>query len=192
MKENPYVRADIFNVTQAKDGIKLAGKGYWPDMDVKVAYGQRDEVMGTALDDFLSASVMINLPLWQHKRQDKKKAAIMKNHEAAVNSYKNTIQSLPYQIDALVTEINENQRGYRHFVKTLNIQAEQWATSALADYGVGKVEFNTMINAQIRQLQFELKAEKYLYTIYKKRAELETVIGGMIDNHSNWKENNDE
>jgi hypothetical protein len=38
-----------------------------------------------------------------------------------------------------------------------------------------------MINAQIRLLRFELKADNYLYNIYQKRAELEEVLGGILD-----------
>ncbi len=178
---NPMVKAGLFSVDQMKDGIDLARKDYWPDLDVKVAYGHREEVMGEDLADFFSASLVMNLPLWQHKRQGKKLAATMKNHDVAVKSYKNIVDALPFQVDALVTEINETQKSYRHFVDMLIVQAEQWARSSLASYGVGKVEFNTMINAQIRLLRFELQAEKYLYAIYKKRAELEAVLGGPIE-----------
>ena len=60
------------------------------------------------------------------------------------------------------------------------IQAEQWASSALSAYVVNKVEFNTMINAQIRLLRFELKSKQYLFNIYQKRAELEELLGGPL------------
>ena len=66
----------------------------------------------------------------------------------------------------------------------LLVQAEQWARSSLAAYEVGKVEFNTMINAQIMLLRAELKAKRYLYTIYQKLAELEEIIGGPLNTSS--------
>jgi hypothetical protein len=37
-----------------------------------------------------------------------------------------------------------------------------------------------MINAQIRLLRFELQAQKYLFNVYKKRADLEEVLGEPI------------
>jgi len=49
---------------------------------------------------------------------------------------------------------------------------------------VGKVEFNTMINVQIRLLRFELQADRYLFQIYQKRAELEEVLGGPLIEHA--------
>jgi outer membrane protein TolC len=81
-------------------------------------------------------------------------------------------------VDALATEINNTQKNYKLYVDALLVQSEQWAYSSLAAYEVGKVEFNTMINAQILLLRAELQAKRYLYTIYQKLAELEEVLGG--------------
>ena len=66
------------------------------------------------------------------------------------------------------------------FSDALMIQAEQLARSALSAYVVNKVEFNTMINAQMRLLRFELKSKQYLFNIYQKRAELEELLGGPL------------
>jgi hypothetical protein len=49
---------------------------------------------------------------------------------------------------------------------------------------VGKVEFNTMINAKIRVLRFERQAQRYLYSVYQKRAELEEVLGSSLETES--------
>ncbi|HAY38017.1 MAG TPA: hypothetical protein DCY53_00970, partial [Desulfobacteraceae bacterium] len=66
------------------------------------------------------------------------------------------------------------------------VQAEQWSRSSLTAYEVGKVNFNTMINAQIRLLRFELQSENYLFSLYKKRAELEEVLGAsLLSQHPN-------
>jgi len=61
------------------------------------------------------------------------------------------------------------------------VQSEQWAHSSLAAYEVGKVEFNTMVSAQILLLRAELQAKRYLYSIYQKLAELEELIGGPVE-----------
>ena len=50
-------------------------------------------------------------------------------------------------------------------------------------YEVGKVEFNTMINAQIRLLRFELQAQRYLFNIYEKQVELEEILGRFLAFH---------
>jgi len=147
-----------------------------------VAYGQRDEdFTGRDLPDFFSATVTINVPLWAKSRQNKKLAAAKKSHEAAIKSFRNLAASLPYQVDALATEIKDTQKNYKLYVDALLVQSEQWARSSLAAYEVGKVEFNTMVNAQILLLRAELQAKRYLYTIYQKLAELEEVVDGPLE-----------
>lgn len=181
LQENPQLRVKQTEIDIAQVETELAKKDYWPDMDFKLAYGQRDEDRtGRSLPDFVSGQVVINIPLWQKTRQDPKLAATQKAREAAEKSYRNLVKSLPFQVDALITEIRDTQENYKLFTEALLLQADQWARSSQAAYEVGSVEFNTMINAQIRLLQFELKADKYLFNIYKKRAELEEVLGGSI------------
>jgi len=185
LAKNPWLQVRQAKVAQSEVDTKLAKKEYWPDMDFKVAYGQRDEdFTGRNLPDFFSATVTVNLPVWAKSRQNKKLAAAKKSHEAAIKSYRNLVNSLPYQVDALATEIKNTQKNYKLYVDALLVQAEQWARSSLAAYEVGKVEFNTMVNAQILLLRAELQAKRYLYTIYQKLAELEEVIGGPLDENS--------
>jgi outer membrane protein TolC len=179
LKQNPWLRVRQAAVDQASVEIKLALKDYWPDMDFKLAYGQRDDSQtGQDRADFVSASVMIKVPLWLRERQDRKLAASRKNYEAKIKSYQNLIETLPHRVDSVFTDILRTQENYRLFSSALILQAGQWARSSLSAYRVDKVEFNTMINAQIRLLRFELKAKRYLFNIYKKRAELEEVLGG--------------
>ena len=179
LTSNPWLWLRQAKVAQSEVEIKLAKKEYWPDMDFKVAYGQRDEdFTGRDLPDFFSATVTVNLPVWAKSRQNKKLAASKKSHDAAIKSYRNLAVSLPYQVDILATEIKNTQKNYKLYVDALLVQSEQWAHSSLAAYEVGKVEFNTMINAQILLLRAELQSKRYLYTIYQKLAELEEVLGG--------------
>jgi len=182
LRKNPWLRVRQFEVDRAAVDIDLARKDYWPDMDFIVAYGQRDEdFTGRDLPDLFSASVVVNIPLWQKNRQDKNLGAKQKNYEAVTMSYENLTKSLPYRIDALATDIRDTQENYRLFSDALLLQAEQWARSSLSAYVVDKVEFNTMINAHIRLLRFELKAKQYLFNIYQKRAELEEIVGGPLE-----------
>ena len=185
LAKNPWLQVRQAKVAQSELETELAKKEYWPDMDFKVAYGQRDDdPSGGNRPDFFSATVTINVPLWAKTRQNKKLAATKKSHEAAIKSYRNLVESLPYQVDALASEIKNTQKNYKLYVDALLVQSEQWAHSSLAAYEVGKVEFNTMLSAQIRLLRAELQAKRYLYTIYQKLAELEELLGGPLDKTS--------
>jgi hypothetical protein len=122
----------------------------------------------------------MKVPFWHKTRQDKKLAATREKHQATLRRYQDLATSLPHGVDALANEIRSLQQNYRLFKDALIIQAAQWAQSALLAYEVGKLEFNTMINAQMRLLRIELTTDKYLFGIYKKRAELEEMIGGPL------------
>ena len=183
MKHNPQLRIHQVGIYQALIDIELAQKDYLPDMDFKLTYGQRDSGQkGANWADFLSASVVMNVPLWHKTRQDKKLAATREKHQAAVSLYQNLATRLPYQVDRLVTEIQSIQENYRLFTDALIVQAAQLAQSSLSAYEVGKLEFNTMINAQMRLLQIELMADRHLYSIYEERAELEELMGRSLEN----------
>ena len=178
LKTNPWLKIKLAEIDQASVEVELAEKDYWPDMDFKVAYGQRDENEdGQDRANFLSTSVVINIPLWQKTRQDKKLGATKLRHKAASQAYQNLVNILPHKIDALVSDIRNLQKNYKLITDALIVQAEQWVRSSLTAYEVGKVNFNTTINAQIRLLRFELQSENYLFSLYKKRAELEEVLG---------------
>jgi outer membrane protein TolC len=181
LKMNPWLKVKQAEIELANVEIELARKDYWPDLDFKVAYGQREEDFNDRdLPDFISTSVVMNIPLWKNTRQDKKLEATKFSHQAALQSYQNLAKGLPHRIDALVTDIRNIRNNYRLITDALIVQAEQWARSSLSAYEVGKVEFNTMINAQIRLLRFELQSDNYLFSLYKKRAELKELLGAPI------------
>lgn len=181
MKQHPWLHVRQAEIGQATIEIQLAQKDYLPDMDFKLAYGQRDtSYKGPNWGDFVSATVVMNVPLWHKARQDKKLAATREKHQATLRRYQNLAISLPHEVDALANEIRSLQENHRLFKDALIIQAAQWAQSALLAYEVGKLEFNSMLHAQMRLLRIELTADKYLFDIHKKRAELEEIIGGPL------------
>lgn len=182
LEENPEVAVRKTEIRIADIEVELARKAFWPDFDVQLAYGQREEDRtGRDLPDFVSGTVMLNIPVWQGTRQRPKLAAALKTLAAARQSHQALLAALPHRIDALGAEIQDTQRNYRLFKDALLLQAEQWARSSMSAYEVGSVEFSTMIAARLQQLRFELQADRYLFEVYKSRAELEKVVGGAID-----------
>jgi outer membrane protein, heavy metal efflux system len=178
MADNPELAAQRARIARAETGIQLARKGYYPDFDVKVAYGQRDRLeTGQDSPDFFSASVMMSVPIWYRKKQDKNLSSARLAHEAARDAYRNLALSLPHQADALATEMTDATARFRLYVDRLIPQAKEWDRSATQGYQVNKVNFTTMIAARTRVLQFELKAQWYRFTFFQKRAQLEALIG---------------
>jgi outer membrane protein TolC len=181
VSENPGLAARMLEIHIADIEVELSRKDFWPDFDFKFAYGQRDEDRtGRSLPDFVSGSVVMNIPLWQETRQRPKLDAALQARSAASHSHRSLLAALPHRVNSLVVEIRNTQQNYELFKNALVLQAEQWARSSLSAYEVGSVEFNTMIEARVQKLRFDLQADHYLYNIYKNCAELETVLGGAL------------
>ena len=181
LEYNPMLRVRQADIDRALVNIDLARKNYYPDMDFNVAYGQRDEDRtGRDLPDFVSASVVVNLPLWQGQKQDKQLLAEENRHKAATKAYESLQLALPHQVDAVLNEIDAIQENLRLFGGGLLEQTANWSQSALSAYEVGKVDFDTMIKAHMRALQFQLQAQRYRFQYTTKLTELETLAGIVL------------
>jgi outer membrane protein TolC len=181
LRNNPRLWVQQAEIDRAEVNIALARKDYFPDMDFRVGYGQRDEgAMGNDQPDFVSASVVVNIPLYQHRKQSRQLEAALNRRKSAAKAYENLAAALPHQVDAILDEINALRENYRLFKGGLVQQTELWSRSSLAAYEVGKLEFGTMINAHVRRLRFELQAEKFRFQVYQKLAELETLTGTAL------------
>lgn len=181
LENNPTLLVLDAGIRMAETEVELARRNFYPDFDVRLAYGQRDEDrMGNDLTDFASATVAMNIPIWKHKKQDSKLAAARKRLESAVSSYNALAKRLPFEIDSQAKQIESTKENYRLFRGGLLVQARQWAQSAQSAYSVNKIEFNTMISTHIRLLRFQLRQETYLFNLYKQIALLEETVGVPI------------
>ena len=181
LTRNPDMAFNRLSVEQAQIMVKLSNKEFYPNFDVRVAYGQReDDRMGTERADFFSAGVNLNIPLWQTRKQRPRLDGAIKRKQSEEHMLRDLQHSLPHKIDALLSETERLRKNHRLYTETLLFQAEQWADSAQAAYEVGKMEFDTLIKAQMQVLRLSLKADTHLFRLYQKRAELEELAGGVI------------
>ncbi len=150
-------------------------------MGFKLAYGQRDEDMtGRKLPDFVSGSVMVNLPVWHRTKQDKNLDAAVNRLQSVKSAYAHLENTLPLRVDALAVELADTRQRLAVYTEELIPQAREWARSANDAYQVGEVEFDTMIQAAMRVLNYELAAEKLRFALYQKLAALDQLVGRPV------------
>lgn len=180
LAENPGMAALKADIELSGVDIQLAEKDYRPDVDIAVGYGQREEdAAGRGLTDFVSGTVSFNIPLWSKNKQDKKLFAAQKRKEAAKRAYQDLRKRIPFQVDALVREMEGIQENHRLLQEAVILQSDQWARAALSAYAVGEVNFDTLINAHIRKLRLMLQSDRYRSSAYKVLARLEELIGDL-------------
>jgi outer membrane protein TolC len=180
-RNNPELVIRRIEADMAGVEVELARKRYWPDPNIQLAYGQRDDdPLGNSRDDFVSASISFSVPIWARNKQNAQLEAALDRQRAARMRIEDLATRLPHQIDALVHELRQLRMNRDLVHNAMGVQAEQWAQSAMAAYQVGKADFNTMLNAHLRQLALERQSSQYLYRYHQKLAELDQIIGGGL------------
>lgn len=178
---HPELQVRQVAVDLSRVAVDLARKAYWPDPDLRLAYGQRDaDPSGRERADFASASVMFSIPLWKDKKQDSRLDAAKKRYDAAMARYRELAQELPHRVSSAAIEAETLAKNHALYSGGLMVQAEQWSRAAISAYGVGKVDFATMISAQLRLLQIERQSKDHLYRWHKTVAVLNEMMGGSL------------
>lgn len=178
LSHNPQLVTLKLEIEKSAVEVKLARKAYFPDPDLRLSYGQRDDAPnGDDRADFVSGTIVFSLPVWAKSKQRRGVEAALRQEEAARLQYQDMVSQLPFRIDETLTELNQIRANHDLYQNAVLLQAEQWADSAMISYKVGKIDFNAMISAQLRVLMLQLAEEQYLYQYYRKLANLEETVG---------------
>ncbi len=157
---HPMIQAARANVSAGENSVALARQSYKPSWMLDITYGDRDglNMDGSQRADFVSAMVVMDIPLFTADYQDRKVAAS-----------KHQLQSALHSLDDQERELNQQwQIGYAKWLslgdrlvryqRELLPMARENAKSALYSYQSRGTEFNTLMRARIMQLETELKA----------------------------------
>jgi outer membrane protein TolC len=159
---------------------RLAEKEYYPDFDVGVSYGQRDDSSTIERADFFSVFVTMNIPLWYKTKQSRKVSEEQANIRRIQEQYNSMRNNVFFQIKDLLAEIEKSREEIELFKTGLIPQSRASLESALAGYGVNKVDFLTLVNNEITLYNYELDYYRAITNFENKLAELEAAIGKRL------------
>lgn len=174
-ESGPMLERGRLAVEQARTRETLARREIWPDLSVGVQYGQRGSDMGT--ERMGSLMLGFSVPVFAGRRQFQMRAEAA----AMAQMAEADLSDMRAQVDARIAELTAELDRARTLINLYRTevlpQAEANVTSALASYRVGRVDFMTLVDAQMtlneyRQEQYALLAE-YGSLV----AELEMAIG---------------
>ncbi len=159
---------------------ELADRERRPDFQVSAAWRQRgfreDAVAGS---DFFSAGVMLNLPVYQGRRQ-REIAAARAEVRAAEAELEAESRELALQIEQLRIDAETHLREMALFRDAIIPQADQSLAAAIAGYQVDEVDFLTLLDSQVTLLNFEIDYYRHLSQYEKTLAQLESVVGRRL------------
>lgn len=175
VESRPMLVAARQRIEEVRLEVRLAKKNYFPDFDVAVSYGQRDN-----RHDFVSGSVIITIPLWHRTKEDRKIAeerAKVRQAEEQYNSLKNDIF---FRLKDAALEIKRYGDEIDLYKTGLIPQSRAALESAIAGYGVNKVDFITLINNQITLYNYEVDYYRALTNYENAIARVEATVGKRL------------
>jgi outer membrane protein TolC len=176
-KNRPFlqgIQSVIHKFTITKE---LAEKDYYPNFQVGLRYGQREDSPTQEHPDFISGFIGVNIPIWFATKQRKKVAEENYRILTAKDSY-NAARNDVFLKIKLILDKEIKGRKLISLIKTGIIpQARQSLQSALAAYSVDKIDFLTLIDNQVTLLKWQIKYHRQLTDYEQNLAALEHVVG---------------
>lgn len=177
----PMIGRGRTEVEQARTRLRLAKREIWPDLTVGVQYGQRRGVadsMGEVGTERMGSLMFgVTLPVFARQRQLKMRDEARAMEEMASAD----LASMRAAVDARVTELLADLDRARTLVGLYRSQvlpqARATVESALSSYRVGRVDFMTLVDAQMTKNQYEQELAALLAEYGAGIAELEMTVG---------------
>ncbi|GJM04423.1 MAG: copper transporter [marine bacterium B5-7] len=171
---HPMILMEDAVVNANEKNIKIAEEQYKPGWMLDLTYGQRsgNNLDGSSRDDFASAMVMVDIPLFTDKRQDKRLSASKLDHQASQFARTDRLLELRRQVEK--EHANWVRLGKRlELYKTRAlVDAEQNSEATLKAYQNDLTDFTTLMRARLTELNTHLDMLKIRVDRAKSQANL--------------------
>jgi len=161
--QHPLIRSENARIDASKQLVEIAKQEYKPSYSATLDYGYRSgsSVNSTSTNsndraDFLTAMVSMDIPLFTKNRQDKRVSSNVQKTAAAKNSKDDKLRLLKQYFKKnqyLWQRLGEREELYK---KSLLTSARNNTATALTAYQSGIAEFNTLMRAEITELDVRL------------------------------------
>ena len=156
---HPLIQAQSARVNATQTKTDIAKQDYKPGWSASLDYGFRsgNNADGSSRADFATALVSLDIPLFTANRQDKNVAASLEKTNAARYEKDDKLRQLKrmYERDLhLWQRLGERAELYRN---SLLSSAQNNTRASLNAYQSGVTEFNTLMRAQITELDVRLE-----------------------------------
>lgn len=178
LTQRPQLRALAAQVQRGETSVELAKREYYPDFDVRLQYGQRDRAPdGMPRDDMVSLTVALNLPVWRKSRLEPMVAEARAMHSGARSMLAARQLEIRADIEKQLAEVEQWRGSAELYGGSVLPQVRASVVSALSAYRVGRADFLTLRQAQLRELEVSTQLAEAVANHNKAVAELDFVIG---------------
>lgn len=176
--QRPQLLALQSLIARNEKSIDLARRAYYPDLDVRFSYGQRDNMLdGTRRDDMVSMTVAINLPVWRGNKIEPRIMESQALREQALNLHQMQQNEIAARLRQQVAIVEQNLKSARLYQTTILPQARLTVESALAAYRVNRIDFLTLLDDQMTVFNYEISLVTTTANYNKALAEIDLLTG---------------
>jgi outer membrane protein TolC len=175
LESNPMLRAQKHEIDARSKNIELAKRDYFPDFNLKFAYGQREDRL-----DMVSGMIEINLPIFIKSKQERRVAEGYADVRSAQAQYASAQNEIFYMIADTGSMAQRLERKVELYRTGIIPQARLQIDTAMSAYMVNKADFMTLLDSHMRLYRYELDYHDALTAYEKSLATLEAAVGTTL------------
>jgi len=173
---SPILQASAKGVERGERAVALARREYYPDFDVS-ALGLRNDRIN---ENGYQIMVGIRIPLYYATKQRQGVRQALAETTEARESLANTRQDLLFRVKDDFVQAQRAERLVTILRDAIIPQATLALRASQSGYGVGKVDFLTLLNSLLTLQDSELELHGEMVAHEKALARLEEVTGGPL------------
>ncbi len=159
LAQHPRILALHQNAIAAETGVDLAQQNYKPEFALDLTYGARGGINQNGRDrsDLLSVMLVMDLPLFHAKRQDRVTAARIAEASAAMFTRDNVFRQMRSEIAVQSVTLQREQERIRLFENSLLPDAGFNAEATFEAYQAAVEDLTTLMRARITEFELQLE-----------------------------------
>lgn len=175
LESNPMLKALKHEIAARGKNIELARRDYFPDVNLKFAYGQREDRL-----DMVSGMIEINLPIFVKSKQERRVAEGYADVRSAQAKYAGAQNEIFFMIADMGSMAQRLERKVVLYRTGIIPQARLQIETAMSAYMVNKADFMTLLDSHMRLYRYELDYHDALTSYEKSLAALEAAVGAPL------------
>ncbi len=174
---SPALMASAKGIHRSERSVSLAKRQYYPDFDL-TALGLRNDRIN---DNGYQVIVGIKIPLFYASKQRQGVREALAGLEGAREDFSATRQDVLFQVKDGFVQAQRAERLITILRDAIIPQATLALQAAQVGYGVGKVDFLTLLNSLLTLQDSQLELHGEMVNHERALARLEAVTGGPLE-----------
>jgi len=173
---SPALLATAKSIDRSERSVSLAKRQYYPDFDITALGLHNDRIN----DNGYQVMVGIKIPLFYETKQRQGVREALASLEGAREDFIATRQDLLFQVKNRFVQAQRAERLITILRDAIIPQATMALQASQAGYGVGKIDFLTLLNSLLTLQESELELHGEMVAHENAMARLEEATGGPL------------